>query len=129
VNSTWFEHAARMIRIYFSMSYVSFSFHYKRENKIFEQVLLLNWSQTRYRCATRSLADNISIVFTSFLLFSSFNFFRKKEIWPRRDLNTQPSDLESDALPLRHGVDVSRGMEKKVVVLICKENSTNANIQ
>ena len=24
--------------------------------------------------------------------------------WPRRDLNTQPSDLESDALPLRHGV-------------------------
>ena len=22
--------------------------------------------------------------------------------WPRRDLNTQPSDLESDALPLRH---------------------------
>ena len=27
-----------------------------------------------------------------------------KKIWPRRDLNTQPSDLESDALPLRHGV-------------------------
>lgn len=24
--------------------------------------------------------------------------------WPRRDLNTQPSDLESDALPLRHEV-------------------------
>ena len=24
--------------------------------------------------------------------------------WPRRDSNTQPSDLESDALPLRHGV-------------------------
>ena len=24
-------------------------------------------------------------------------------IWPRRDSNTQPSDLESDALPLRHG--------------------------
>ena len=24
--------------------------------------------------------------------------------WPRRDLNTQPSDLESDPLPLRHGV-------------------------
>ncbi len=28
----------------------------------------------------------------------------KKNSWPRRDLNTQPSDLESDALPLRHGV-------------------------
>ena len=27
-----------------------------------------------------------------------------KNAWPRRDLNTQPSDLESDALPLRHGV-------------------------
>ena len=24
--------------------------------------------------------------------------------WPRRDSNTQPSDLESDALPLRHGI-------------------------
>ena len=29
-----------------------------------------------------------------------------KNPWPRRDLNTQPSDLESDALPLRHGVIV-----------------------
>ena len=28
----------------------------------------------------------------------------KTHLWPRRDLNTQPSDLESDALPLRHGV-------------------------
>ena len=28
-----------------------------------------------------------------------------KVIWPRRDSNTQPSDLESDALPLRHGVN------------------------
>ncbi len=28
----------------------------------------------------------------------------KKLDWPRRDSNTQPSDLESDALPLRHGV-------------------------
>ena len=27
-----------------------------------------------------------------------------KLMWPRRDSNTQPSDLESDALPLRHGV-------------------------
>ena len=31
---------------------------------------------------------------------------KKKHIWPRRDSNTQPSDLESDALPLRHGVIV-----------------------
>ena len=28
----------------------------------------------------------------------------EKCLWPRRDSNTQPSDLESDALPLRHGV-------------------------
>ena len=27
---------------------------------------------------------------------------RDKNTWPGRDLNTQPSDLESDALPLRH---------------------------
>ena len=31
-----------------------------------------------------------------------------KRFWPRRDSNTQPSDLESDALPLRHGVIVKR---------------------
>ena len=30
---------------------------------------------------------------------------KQKLNWPRRDLNTQPSDLESDALPLRHGVN------------------------
>ena len=30
-----------------------------------------------------------------------------KMTWPRRDLNTQPSDLESDALPLRHGVTLA----------------------
>ena len=29
---------------------------------------------------------------------------QSEKFWPRRDLNTQPSDLESDALPLRHGV-------------------------
>ena len=31
-------------------------------------------------------------------------FMSRKKVWPRRDSNTQPSDLESDALPLRHGV-------------------------
>ena len=31
-------------------------------------------------------------------------YFQEKISWPRRDSNTQPSDLESDALPLRHGV-------------------------
>ena len=30
----------------------------------------------------------------------------RKRFWPRRDSNTQPSDLESDALPLRHGVNL-----------------------
>ena len=32
----------------------------------------------------------------------------QKYCWPRRDSNTQPSDLESDALPLRHGVKCLR---------------------
>ena len=40
-----------------------------------------------------------------------------KYFWPRRDSNTQPSDLESDALPLRHGVTVywwwDFGLEKR----------------
>ena len=30
------------------------------------------------------------------------NTVKSKLNWTRRDLNTQPSDLESDALPLRH---------------------------
>ena len=34
------------------------------------------------------------------------SYWQKKGTWPRRDLNTQPSDLESDALLLRHGVVV-----------------------
>ena len=38
---------------------------------------------------------------TSYLTLISL---QKANWWPRRDLNTQPSDLESDALPLRHGV-------------------------
>lgn len=38
----------------------------------------------------------------SSLFFNSF--CKKTPRWPRRDLNTQPSDLESDALPLRHEV-------------------------
>ena len=36
------------------------------------------------------------------------NDWQKLNRWPRRDLNTQPSDLESDALPLRHGVNYIR---------------------
>ena len=31
----------------------------------------------------------------------------KLKVWPLRDSNTQPSDLESDALPLRQGVLVT----------------------
>ena len=35
---------------------------------------------------------------------SKLQCIAKHVSWPRRDSNTQPSDLESDALPLRHGV-------------------------
>ena len=56
-----------------------------------------------------------TLFLTEYLRFSRawhFADFRLKRIeikkkiflWPWRDLNTQPSDLESDALPLRHGV-------------------------
>ncbi len=43
-------------------------------------------------------------------------------------MNTQPSDLESDALPLRHGVDTRRGMEKNVIPPIRMQNSKNNDI-
>ena len=33
--------------------------------------------------------------------------------WPRRDLFTQPSELESNGLPLRHGVDAQRFVSDK----------------
>ena len=39
---------------------------------------------------------------------------RAEKVWPLRDSNTQPSDLESDALPLRQGV--------------CRSNQILANI-
>lgn len=35
-----------------------------------------------------------------------------REFWTRRESNTQPSDLESDALPLRHGSQVKVNMIK-----------------
>ena len=42
----------------------------------------------------------------------------RKKFWPRRDLNTQPSDLESDALPLRHEVTTD---EPSVYDIICAD--------
>ena len=42
--------------------------------------------------------------YVSFSMLMVFKIIAKKASWPRRDSNTQPSDLESDALPLRHGV-------------------------
>ena len=33
-------------------------------------------------------------------------------MWPLRDSNTQPSDLESDALPLRQGVLVASSIAR-----------------
>ena len=46
-----------------------------------------------------------SIAFTFFSMLIVIKIVTKSVSWPRRDLNTQPSDLESDALPLRHGVN------------------------
>ena len=44
--------------------------------------------------------------FTFFSMQMVIKIIPKNVSWPRRDLNTQPSDLESDALPLRHGVSL-----------------------
>ena len=43
-------------------------------------------------------------------------FMSRKKVWPRRDSNTQPSDLESDALPLRHGVVVKGAIKMKIQI-------------
>ena len=48
--------------------------------------------------------DNSSACQTLYCTWIELNWNSGKSPWPRRDLNTQPSDLESDALPLRHGV-------------------------
>ena len=41
----------------------------------------------------------IAVVNEKIVLINPVN---SEKFWPGRDLNTQPSDLESDALPLRH---------------------------
>ena len=49
--------------------------------------------------------------------------FHKKNFWPWRDLNTQPSDLESDALPLRHRVTYYNNVYMDLYIIlpqICK---------
>ena len=49
-------------------------------------------NRTRINCLEGSYADHYTTEIVG------------KRFWPRPDSNTQPSDLESDALPLRHGV-------------------------
>ena len=87
---------------------------------------LLIWSQTRYRCATRpivccytSLKQRHQLQLVSLRIQpKNSNIWEIIPIlrtrlpqclvqicWPWRDLNTQPSDLESDAQPLRHKAD------------------------
>ena len=67
---------------------------------------------TRHVCTQHSifpLCDLLSGSATpiSTTLASLGYWYSKENLWPRRDLNTQPSDLESDALPLRHKVSVT----------------------
>ena len=50
----------------------------------------------------KNIIENKWAISTNLLNTSNIVKKKKKAIWPRRDLNTQPSDLESDALPLRH---------------------------
>ncbi len=44
---------------------------------------------------------------------------KKQKTWPGRDLNTQPSALEADALPLRHQVpyNISSWLEVSLLLL------------
>ena len=51
----------------------------------------------------------------------------KRAPWPRRDLNTQPSDLESDALPLRH--EVLRGPQPPLLVNLIYEISYRYSVK
>ena len=51
------------------------------------------------------------------------------ESWPRRDSNTQPSELESDALPLRHGVSMVMRCNMLVVYGVRGSNSFQGRIR
>ena len=76
-----------------------------------------NFSSRINICLYSSVAERWSCkpkVMSSILIGGTISFFHEytkkienlpKVLWPRRDSNTQPSDLESDALPLRHGVN------------------------
>ena len=69
-------------------------------------------SSMHQQCLYSSVAERWSCkpkVMSSILIGGKFflvlSEVTPKILWPRRDSNTQPSDLESDALPLRHGVN------------------------
>ena len=56
------------------------------------------------------------------LLWKWYWYVMKKNLWPWRDSNTQPSDLESDALPLRHRVNLSQIIQFCVLKLFINLN-------
>ena len=60
----------------------------------------------RWSCKPKVMSSILIGGTKSFDLNDLLAWFKTaKQCWPRRDSNTQPSDLESDALPLRHGVN------------------------
>lgn len=67
----------------------------------FDKEGTLCWRQRRGK---KSKASLIKIRILRKIWNLDYGKIRKNLEWPRRDSNTQPSDLESDALPLRHGV-------------------------
>ena len=81
-------------------------------------------SQINITVKWQSADDELSKSNISYYLYTKGYFLK---LWPRRDLNTQPSDLESDALPLRHEVLLTTCIVilNSFIVIFCgKANST-----
>ena len=78
------------------------------------------WKQIQWKSAKEAFVwGSVTKPWPEIQVAWYLNSKKKKNIWPRRDLNTQPSDLESDALPLRHGVSYLFTLSKALRKFFC----------
>ena len=97
LTSMWFEHATfkESSHTVISLCFFPSSNHFLCF--IFVD-LTLKWGTLTWKTNPEKVSRPFLKLFKKKLI-SSVGWY-----WPRRDSNTQPSDLESDALPLRHEV-------------------------
>ena len=98
---SWFNNCKNSFEIWIEVKYAlcyQLNANFKTP-KLIEVVFLKN----RMKCLTiMSIWVNCIEYLIIVLYWIFLSFLNKIVFWTRRDLNTQPSDLESDALPLRH---------------------------